>query len=174
MNYMEYNSIYWRRVWMKTVNNINLAASSAYAKPLKWHKFLIYFAMWVWAINSIATGINMLSGFYYGDASVEVYSYFPRLQKVDTVFAVIYLLFGIFTIFTRFRLSRFHKGSLKLFTWCLILQPIVLSLYHFFFFAHTTVLYESVPLEIAENFIACAIILVSSRIYYKKREELFA
>ena len=66
---------------------------------LGWHKFLIYFSLWLSALINIGTAIMLL-----------------QYSQYSTYFAVLGLLglaIGIFAIYVRFQLAKFKKGAPK-------------------------------------------------------------
>lgn len=158
---------------MKTINNVNLAESSAYAKPMKWHKFLIYFSLWLSAILFITAGIGYLSGTNYGDQIDAVYSSYPGLKTIDLVFGFSYLFLGVFYIITRFKLAKFQSNAIACLTLCYILPLLVGLLYLICYFKQTKLLYSSDVKDLFSQSIASIVILILTRLYYKKRSELF-
>lgn len=158
---------------MKTINNVNLASSSAYAKPMKWHKFLIYFSLWIGALNSIATGISVYTGSHYGDSAAEIYDYFQGLQKTDASFGVLYIALGLLLLVTRFKLARYRKKAVNWLTWCYLLQPVQNFAYNLAVYRSTGFMSETFSLDLLSSLVVSLIMIIPTRIYYKKREELF-
>ena len=39
--------------------------------PMKWHKFLIYFGLWLGGISNALTGLGLVTGGAYGSTGVS-------------------------------------------------------------------------------------------------------
>ena len=81
--------------------------------PMKWHKFLIYFALWAGALLNVANGMMMLNGMVYGsekDAKL-VYALFEDMKSLDMICGVFLIILAVFGIFTRFQLAGFKKNG---------------------------------------------------------------
>lgn len=51
--------------------------------PMKWFKFLIYFALWFGGILNVLNGIRMMTGRQYGGLEELVYELYGSLQIAD-------------------------------------------------------------------------------------------
>ena len=80
-------------------------------KPLKWHKFMIYFALWVVAILTLGYSVAFFTGSIYGEIGKNFYQVLPVMQWVDIAYAVALLAFSGYQIYTRFQLAGFKKGA---------------------------------------------------------------
>ena len=84
--------------------------------PMKWHKFLIYFALWLSALSWIRNGFTFLNGSHY-DNEVErnlVYAVFANLKSLDTVMALLSFGVAALAIWTRFSLAGYKQRGPKL------------------------------------------------------------
>ena len=151
--------------------------NEAMSPPLKWHKFLIYFTLWVGAASSALTGLTLIAGSQYENAA-SVYASVPGLKFIDISFGILDLITAVFFIYTRFQLARFKKGApYKLFllfavtAFLPLLYPLAVS-------AHTKIpLTNLVNGSPAANFlgtmIGTGVSIFLMSIYYKKRSHLF-
>ena len=81
--------------------------------PMKWFKFLIYFALFAGAILNAFAGIQMLSGAHYGNngESTYVYAFFDGLQTLDMIMGILMIALAGFALYVRFRLAGFYKNG---------------------------------------------------------------
>ena len=102
-------------------------AEPAVQLPMKWYKFLIYFALFLGAVVNLISGVNFLTGNIYvvqsaGEASAElVYTYFSGLQTVDMVYGIGMIAIAAYGIYTRFMLAKFKAVAPK----CVVILYIV-------------------------------------------------
>lgn len=89
-------------------------------RGMKWHKFLIYFNLWLGAICNFLLGLIYLA--YLGSDNFNSWRYtFGEVAFVG-IFAVI---LGIYAIVTRFKLARFRENAPVHLTAYLILVTIL-------------------------------------------------
>lgn len=81
--------------------------------PMKWHKFLIYFGLWLGALSYVASAVMCFSGTRYGNAdfAAQLYRSFGSLKTVDILFGIVNLGLAAYTIYTRFQLAGFKPGA---------------------------------------------------------------
>ena len=140
---------------------------------LKWHKFLIYWSLWVSALTALSQTAGLLTGSQYGENARAVYDYYVGLEKVDVIFSILYLVLAAITIIGRFKLANFSLSALKYLNAIYLLPPVVFLLYLVFFYFCTNVLEPSDLARLLGNFIGNGIVLSLTQLYYKKRKELF-
>ncbi len=146
--------------------------------PMRWHKALVYFILWLSMIGNFITGLRNLSGAAYTEAGVDfsnsIYRHFPALATLDKCYGVACLGLAALLLYTWFRLHGFKRGA-----WVL---PAVLYIVG----AGISLVYAVGFLAIvgdAVNADAIAGVVVSlvlsgamaavNYIYYKKREKYF-
>ena len=56
--------------------------------PMKWYKFLVYFAILAGVVVNVCVGIVCLSGSHYEGAAEAVYAYYDNLQAIDIIYGV--------------------------------------------------------------------------------------
>ena len=101
--------------WQDDVNQKPAQTSSpAYEMPMKWHKFLIYFLLWLGGIANIGSGLMQLTGSQYGADADMVYRFFSGLQAIDVLFGIVTIALGGMQIFTRFKLANFDAVGPKM------------------------------------------------------------
>ncbi|MBR6185404.1 MAG: hypothetical protein IKQ41_04000 [Clostridia bacterium] len=80
---------------------------------LKWHKFLVYFALWAGGILNIINGARYMTGMVYGSDAKAVYNYFSGLKTLDVVMGLLCIALGVYAIIVRFQLAGFKTGAPK-------------------------------------------------------------
>jgi len=151
------------RAYVLTVEN---------AYRLKWHKFLIYFSLWISALSAVSQGINFYSGGLYED-SAAAYAYYQGLEKLDTVMGLMYIALGIFIIISRFKLARWRENAVAWLTWSYILPPVCYIVWLFSFSNITGVLEAPDLASWLGNVVGNLVVIIINLIYYRKRKELF-
>lgn len=68
--------------------------------PMKWYKFLIYFALWAGAVGNVYSAYTFFTGMIYGGEyeAKLVYSVFPSLKTLDMfsgIFCVAAIILGL-------------------------------------------------------------------------------
>ena len=154
---------------------------------MKWHKFLVGFALWFGGVINIINGISMFTGAQYnremGEGAAKiVYDAFPELKTVDVIYGILLIALGIFAFVTAYRLLYKLKGSPKL---LLIRYAASAAVGIIYIIAAASILgkfsnaygaeidYAEVFLEAVFTAIISVLLIVLNRIYYKKRAHLF-
>lgn len=148
------------------------------ALPMKWFKFLIYFALWAGALlNIVLNGVVMLNGLHYGDAETAklVYAMFEDLKGLDTLCGVLAIVMGVFSIYTRFQLAGFKKKGPMLLAF-VYAGAIVFNL--IYIIGCNSILPEYVLSEMDytsfySNTVTSAVMIFVNMAYFKKRAHLF-
>lgn len=153
------------------------AAYDAYGTPLpmKWHKFLIYFALWAGAILNGISGIQMLSN------ALNPNSLMWGLRGLSTGLRAFYIVSGVFSfglgvfqICTRMSLARLSRRGPRMAVWNYALSFILNAL---------TILLASVLFGMPINalmdwtmwmiLIEGALMTWANQVYYRKRAAMF-
>ena len=128
---------------------------------LKWHKFLIYFSLWLNAVSSFLLGAMGIGAMIDPPGR---YRYNESLQWMAALIGAALIAVGIYTIVTRFKLAKFRRCAPDHLMAVWILSGLL-----------STVLMLVDGLEI--NFISSMIPTLAmasvNHYYYKKREKLF-
>ena len=139
--------------------------------PLRWHKFLVYFSLFLGALMYIGEGYNAVSGIQYGDMVEVIYSYYDGLKAADVGYGI--ALFGLaaFAIFTRFQLAGFKRNApnLLMILYCV---PILLSFGYLLIVGGITGI-NMIDASFVGNILGSATIIVINKVYYNKRKHLF-
>ena len=152
-------------------------AYDAYGAPLpmKWHKFLIYFALWAGAIVNGISGIQMLSN------ALNPNSLMWGLRGLSTGLRAFYIVSGVFSfglgvfqICTRMSLARLSRRGPRMAVWNYALSFILNALLILF----ASVLF-GMPINALMDWsvwlilIEGALMTWANQVYYRRRAKLF-
>lgn len=139
---------------------------------MKWHKFQVYFNLWLSSVYGVLTGFAVISGLQYGDMADEVYSYMEGLKTIDVIYGVLLIGLAVWAVVTRFHLAAMRKTGIK----CL-LNMYWLNLAVELFYVVAAGMMAGAVLEtlteMASNLAAIVLAYAINRAYYAKREHLF-
>lgn len=113
---------------------------------MKWHNFLIYFALWAGAIVNIVIGLGLIgraSSAYYGGGTL-------------TLVGIALIAEGIFSIYIRFRLAGYYSNGPTLLVVNYVINAVV-SLFS-----------SGIP-----GMIVSIAMIAANYVYYNKRSSLF-
>lgn len=82
--------------------------------PMKWYKFLIYFALFAGPLLNLINGIRLMSGSVYDGQEKLVYAYFDGLETLDMIVGLGMLALAALGLYTRFRLAGFYSNGPKM------------------------------------------------------------
>jgi len=143
--------------------------------PMKWFKFLIYFALWFGAVINIISAISYMSGGQYAGQAGRVYAMYPAMRVVDIALGVFTLALGIFGIVVRFRLAKFRKNAPSM-----LITLYLLSLIPSLLYPVATTLVTGISTfdaqvisQMVGQVIGVVIVVICTKIYFKKRAYLF-
>lgn len=145
--------------------------------PMKWHKFLIYFALWLGALGYIVSAFMCFTGTRYGanaDFVAQLYRSFGSLKVIDILFGIVNLALAAYAIYTRFQLAGFKPGApnklklLYLFQGIIVLtQPLLTQ----------AILGKEMYVidwsKLGASLAGTALAIYITRVYYGKRAHLF-
>jgi hypothetical protein len=146
--------------------------------PMKWYKFLIYFALFFAAFLNVYNGIQILTGSQYtyngNDQSDLVYSYFSGLKVIDFIYGLLILGLAVFLIITRQKLKNFSKQGPK-FIMVLYIANIGFSLFYLFTVTIITdiKLSELLTTRFITSIIVALVMIFVNKSYFDKRVHLF-
>ncbi|MBR6704720.1 MAG: zinc ribbon domain-containing protein [Lachnospiraceae bacterium] len=139
--------------------------------PMKWHKFLCYFSLWLSAV------LNIVFGFLYlSEEASLVDAYVPELETPNGVYGIFAILIGILCAVTAILLLKFKKNGPRILHFTLLNSAVgnvvimvwvalILSGYG----ADATVLYVRAGITL----VASLIVIALNKTYYNKRAHLF-
>lgn len=144
-------------------------------QPMKWFKFLIYFALFASCVLYVYNGITALTGSHYDGMKDLVYRYFPGLKTADTLYGILCLALAAFAIYVRFQLAAFKANSPKLLNALYICGILAAVIYVIAVQIGTD---GQIPLDDAISNITAdavvAIVMVGvNTVYFKKRQHMF-
>ena len=147
----------------------------AYGYPMKWYKFLIYFALFASAVVAVISGLMAMTGSHYGGYSGMVYYIFPEMQIVDILFGIAMLAMAVVAIITRQKLAHFKQDSLK---WIIILYVISMAAALLYLILAVAIVGDGLLTgELIGQYIGSVIgsivMIALNNVYFKKRASLF-
>jgi uncharacterized membrane protein len=156
-------------------NTVQPQANEAQPLPMKWYKFLIFFALWAGALLDLFSGVSTLTGMPYtaqGVTPKQVYGYFGAgLHILDVVVGILMIGLAVFAIVVRFRLSGYKKDGPKLLLLLYGVSAVVSLVYTFAAGAITsTNIFET---STVTNLAVSVVMIIVNRIYFQKRSHLF-
>ena len=95
------------------------------ALPMKWHKFLIYFALWAGAILNGLSGLQTLFGCFGGELA-PIYDAYPVLLALDLFSGLCLVGIAVFQFITRNALARLSRKAPQMVVW-LYASTVILS-----------------------------------------------
>lgn len=127
---------------------------------MKWHKFLIYFSLWLQGALNVALGFAGIS------IMAEPFGRYRHAQSdmvsVMGMLGILFVVLAVLTIVARFKLARFKSGAPKF----LLIVQLVTSVACGVFMA----------IDVDSSLLGCLsgmIVPVITYYYYTKRSELF-
>ena len=141
---------------------------------MKWHNFLIYFALWAGAVLGAINGFSQITGSVYGDKTELVYDTFPSLKGFDVLFGVIIIALAVYQIYTRFQLAGYKQDAPKKLTIVYAANFAISVLYLFIVSSATGVPISQLTSESFWGSLAgCVAMIVVNKKYYENRSALF-
>ena len=140
---------------------------------LKWHKFLIFFALWLGALMCVGNASGYLTGFMYGENASAVYSYYGSMKTLDVIMGIILLGLAAFYIYVRVQLADFKNGAAKKLAYLYIANALIPLLYCFFASNVTKVPFSELASGSWIKVLSATVMIAVNGIYYNKREALF-
>ena len=166
-------------------NGMGGAYGGVMQPPMKWYKFLIYFALFAGSALNLINGIMyFIGGQYNSKAAAEFYwALLPSLKAWDIIMGILCLAFAAYGIYVRFALAKFKKNApLHLYTlyiavnvasiiYRIAVYSIVLN--GFSSYLGASVDSSAIIITVAIIAIFTAVLVVLNGIYFKKRAHLF-
>ena len=151
------------------------AAYDAYGTPLpmKWHKFLIYFALWAGAILNGISGISTLFSCLGGEYAA-VYDAYPALLGLDIFSSLCLIGISVFQFITRNALARLSRKAPQMVVW-LYASTVILSVLQVvavWLVSGVGLSYVMTP-DMWLILIEGALMTWANQVYYRKRAEMF-
>ena len=131
------------------------------AHPMKWHKFLIYFQLFLAALISLYNAVVCFR-LVFLDAS-------GLWDAVYAVSGVISVVLAVLALYVRFRLAGFRKNGPKMYILFLGINCVFQVLNLLISFGSDL----NTGSSAIGSLLTCVLMLVLTNIYYKKRADLF-
>lgn len=141
--------------------------------PMKWHKFQIYFALWLNVVISVVSAFSAFTGMQYGEMADRVYRTFDGLKEMDMLYGMLHLLCAVVAVVVRFRLAAMRRSGIKGLLAMYVLNVAVELLYAVVVGGMIGVVGEVLG-EMAPSFVGAAAGFFINRAYYKNREVMFS
>ena len=103
--------VYQQPAYQQPVYQQPYMAQPVNVVPMKWFKFLIFFALWAGGILNLINGFTTISGAQYEPFTDMVYAMFGGLKALDMIVGLGCIAIAALQIFTRFRLAGFYKNG---------------------------------------------------------------
>ena len=139
------------------------ATLSQNTHPMEWHKFLIYFQLYLAAILNALNAVQNFAGLFSDPDGFGAWS------AIYIFYGVAYAVMAVLAIYTRFRLSGFRQNGPKAYMIFLCVNCALNALN----------LVNVIGTEIyavssaASALITTVVMIILTNIYYKKRADLF-
>lgn len=151
--------------------------AAAPALPMRWFKFLIYFALFASALLNLVNGIKSITGAQYGDEKELVYAFFESLKAIDVIMGILCIGLAAFTVYVRFRLAAYKADGPKL---LIIMYIAVLAIDILYLIAVAFAISKSgvgigdlLSGSVIGTLIGSVVMLIVNKIYFDKRKALF-
>ena len=145
------------------------------AIPMNWYKFLIYFALFASCVLNAITGLALLTGAIYGDASGLVYSFYGALKIVDLLIGAVMIAVAVLAIITRQKLAKFKADgpSFLMILYGVNIAATVLYLILATLVVGDWLLSGDVVSQYVISTAVSIVMIVVNNIYFKKRASMF-
>ena len=143
------------------------------ALPMKWHKFLIYFALWAGAILNGLSGLQTLFGCFGGELA-PIYDAYPVLLALDLFSGLCLVGIAVFQFITRNALARLSRKAPQMVVW-LYASTVILSVLQVvavWLVSGVGLSYVMTP-DMWLILIEGALMTWANQVYYRKRAAMF-
>lgn len=157
-----------------TSNTFDVSASQD-VLPMKWYKFLIYFALIAGAIINFATGTTMVTGYVYeiqsGISADAVYSMYGGLKAIDIIYGLVLFGVAVLGFITRNKLANYKADGPKFVYMVYGISAAVVLIYNILVGAVTGLSVMSA--SVIASFIVQLVMIWANIKYFSKRAHLF-
>ena len=146
--------------------------------PMKWHKFLVYFALWANAVYYVVMGFISLTGTQYGSKADAQMVVFRDLKSADTIYGILLIIAAVIAVLTAINLLKMKAKGPALLTVLYVFAAAAGVLYVFLVVASINKVTSGVDTsEITRNAISsvvgAVVGVIINKTYYGKRKHLF-
>lgn len=148
---------------------------------MKWHKFTIYFVLFLGAICSLIMAIPYFTGKIHAIAvngtqlvcnSAQIYARYPMMHTFDILIGIFLISYALLVVITRFKLAGFKKNAPRLLYATIAVSSLIDIAYALTCIAEMGCS-PSLLLTIAFSVIFAIIAITIYAVYYGKRKTLF-
>lgn len=145
--------------------------------PMKWYKFLVYFALWAGSLLNAVTGIRQVTGTSRENADI-LYSLAPSLKTCDIIFGILMILVAVLGVLTAIKLLQLSAMGPKLLM-LLYIANAAISLIEMIVLVSIVKgnskleMDSSVLTSVIVSIVVSGIMVAINWIYFKKRESIF-
>ena len=147
-------------------------SGNTHVRPMKFHKYLTRFALWVGALLNFYQAGLLISGNHYESEYQRnlVYQAYDGMKTVDEVGALVYVFVAIFGIHTAVRLIKRRKNAPKMLGFLYFTAAAGPMIYILMVSSRTGLpVAELIDHTFCVSVAGNALWLIISRIYYNKR-----
>lgn len=151
----------------------NPTSVSPSSYPMKWHKFLIYFLLWLSVVACLSNALMYFTGSHYGGYAQDVYLAFSGMKTVDMLCGIACLALCAYTVMTRFALAAYRAKGPKMLTYAYILSVLISLAYALLGSMVTGLSFSDLMGSFLGYVIGSVVMIAVNRTYYNKRAALF-
>ena len=167
----------------------NAVNSNRTSYPMKWYKFLIYFALFAGGVINFVNAINHLTGNIWatqGTSAKAVYQICENLSLYDKIFGIMLIAIAALQIYTRFALAGYKAIAPRLLYGVYASAAVATTLYNLLAIneikasfagwlstAQIELMTDDIVTEIGINIAVSCLFIVLNTIYFNKRKSLF-
>lgn len=146
-------------------------------RPMKWFKFLIYFALFASAVVNFFSGISFITGTQTsnlagGYGAGFVYAIFGGLKVLDIIVGILSFGMVALAIYVRFQLAGYKKDGPKMLLGMYAIQ-LAINLIYYFGLLIILGFDGTILSSLIGTIIGSVIMIVLNKIYFDKRKDLF-
>ncbi|MBR6570146.1 MAG: hypothetical protein IKK75_06790 [Clostridia bacterium] len=155
-------------------NQYNTETQQTPEFSMKWHNFLIYFALWAGAVVMLLNAFMFFTGSIEGEYVQMIYSRYPSIKGVHMFMGVLCVGTAVLSLVARFALAGYKANALTLL--CLVyvcnalVNPLYLVLSSMICGIPLGELFDS---SIISGLVMPIVMIFVNRDYYGKRSALF-
>ena len=141
--------------------------------PMKWHKFLIYFLLWVSAVTFAFQAYQYLTGNVHQGNRALVYSYYSGMQAADIMLGLVFAGLAGYAVATRMALANYKAAGPGHLIRMYVINLAAQLLYVLFVSAVTHISFSTLLYNSWGSVFGAVLGIFLHRIYYAKRAHLF-
>lgn len=146
--------------------------------PMKWYNFVVYFQLFANCATNFLTALSAFTGSMYGAEVDAVYSAYPDLPLINTIYGVFLLFCCVTAIVARQKLYAFSRSGPKFYYIHLVVTVVASALYtiaagSMAFDNPEASAYLPDIFSVLSNVVTTSVIIACNIKYFDKRKDLF-